>query len=98
MATSVLQKHLTIMNGATTVKVLVTELKKCYEEENSDKQNECNLKSALIGMNFASIEKNEKNIHRMEMILYPNKKQTIQKYFYYHSTFPVYIGSFIGNT
>ena len=30
--------------------VLVTELKKCYEEENSDKQNECNLKSALIGM------------------------------------------------
>lgn len=57
--------------------VLVTELKKCYEEENSDKQNECNLKSALIGMNFASIEKNEKNIHRMEMILYPKKKQTI---------------------
>ena len=25
--------------------VLVTELKKCYEEENSDKQNECNLKT-----------------------------------------------------
>lgn len=61
--------------------VLVTELKKCYEEENSDKQNECNLKSALIGMNFASIEKNKKNIHRMEMILYPNKKQTIKNTF-----------------
>ena len=61
--------------------VLVTELKKCYEEENSDKQNECNLKSALIGMNFASIEKNEKNIHRIEMILYPNKKQTIKNTF-----------------
>lgn len=57
--------------------VLVTELKKCYEEENSDKQNECNLKSALVGMSFVTNDKGKKIISRMEMILYPKKKQTI---------------------
>ncbi len=57
--------------------VLVTQLKECYgqkEDEKGDKDNM--LKSALVGMSFVTNEKNRKNIHRMEMILYPKKKQT----------------------
>jgi len=45
------------------------------ESEKSDR--ETALKSALVGMSFVTNDKGEKIISRMEMILYPKKKQTI---------------------
>ena len=60
--TSVLQESLAI-----------TDVQK--ESEKSDR--ETALKSALVGMSFVTNDKGEKIVSRMEMILYPKKKQTI---------------------
>lgn len=58
--------------------VLVTQMKTYKEQkerEKSDKENV--LKSALVGMSFVTNDKGKKIVNRMEMILYPKKKQTI---------------------
>lgn len=58
--------------------VLVTQMKAYKEQkerEKSDKENV--LKSALVGMSFVTNDKGKKIVSRMEMILYPKKKQTI---------------------
>lgn len=58
--------------------VLVTQMKAYKEQKESEKSDrETALKSALVGMSFVTNDKGEKIISRMEMILYPKKKQTI---------------------
>lgn len=58
--------------------VLVTQMKAYKEQQESEKSDrETALKSALVGMSFVTNEKGKKIVSRMEMILYPKKKQTI---------------------
>jgi len=58
--------------------VLVTQMKAYKEQKESEKSDrETALKSALVGMSFVTNEKGKKIVSRMEMILYPKKKQTI---------------------
>nr|WP_296168104.1 M56 family metallopeptidase [uncultured Ruminococcus sp.] len=58
--------------------VLVTQMKAYKEQKESEKSDrETALKSALVGMSFVTNDKGEKIVSRMEMILYPKKKQTI---------------------
>lgn len=58
--------------------VLVTQMKAYKEQQESEESDrETALKSALVGMSFVTNEKGEKIVSRMEMILYPKKKQTI---------------------
>lgn len=58
--------------------VLVTQMKAYKEQQESEESDrETALKSALVGMSFVTNEKGKKIVSRMEMILYPKKKQTI---------------------
>ena len=58
--------------------VLVTQMKAYKEQQESEESDrETALKSALGGMSFVTNEKGKKIVSRMEMILYPKKKQTI---------------------
>lgn len=57
--------------------VLMTQMKAyAKQKEKSGKDNV--LKSALVGMSFVTNDKNKKIINRMQLILYPDEKQTIR--------------------
>lgn len=59
--------------------VLVAQMKQYCEISNTAKnEKDSLLKSALVGMSFVSGENSKKHITRMELILYPNKKQSMK--------------------